>query len=581
MLKKFKKNKSSEAAEAQPQPQQAEQQPVVDTKTDDNPNKLRTLVGKGKKESVLVDTQQEKSKIKKRKARSPITTIKQKIPIKSKEKFILNVGDEGAILTHVKETELIKRIFVSSPSTPEFREYVDQHPQADIYILVDVLDQTYIQHNLPPVSSMNVGKLVKKKLEKDFDEQDIQSALQLGRETKGRKDWRYLFVSLRNTAPFSDWMDVVAEFSNHFAGIYLLPLETQNLLIGMQKLIPEDKRTKTKWQVLVSHNRVGGFRQIVFQEGKVVFTRIAQPLGGLAPDVIAGNIEQQTLNTIEYVRRLGFETDDGLEIYTISSQEVKDSLSNNAFPTEHIYCYTPHELAIAFNIPSAAQINDRFGDVIIAMHFIAQKKKVLRLFNRYTESLQKIELINKLSKAAVVVFGLAMLGQSIYSIWNIFSLSGEIDKTKTELAKNKSELDETLRSQSVFADNPEAIIDIAELHEKLNQDITQPLTFTSQLANMNEESMVMSYFSMEIKPRKNKRDQIKSSVNSVFLNTNNASIDVVLDNIDQFENRFRKTFREYSVEISGTLDDTSLNFDLNKQSLSNVPINISLTGPQT
>ena len=196
-----------------------------------------------------------------------------------KRKFILTIGDEGTILVVTDGKNMLKRMFINSPASTEFKDVLAEYPKAPIYILVDVVDQAYIQHTLPPVSSLNIGKLVNRKLAKDFDASDLKAAIPLGREKSGRKDWNFLFVSVRNIPPFSDWVDVISNVPNKFGGIYLLPLEAMNYLKVLQKHYIDKNTQPSGWQIIVSHNRVGGFRQIVFRNNKIVFTRIAQPIG--------------------------------------------------------------------------------------------------------------------------------------------------------------------------------------------------------------------------------------------------------------------------------------------------------------
>ncbi len=289
----------------------------------------------------------------------------------NKNLFILSVGDEGAILTHVVGGRIESRHFAKTPSECDFAKTLQQHANVDITILLDVLDQSYIQHTLPPVNSINAQKLIQRKLEKDYSKSDLKSSILLGRDKSGKKEWHYLLASTRFTAPLTDWLDYLDMVPNRLRSICLLPIEWSSILHDILKARQKNGHTvrDDSWHIVVSHQRVGGFRQMVFKKNKVIFTRITQPVGGSDPEIIAGNIEQETLNTIEYIRRLGYKDEYPLNLFYITSEKVKNKLSSRTFPNIGFEKYTPHELVEQIGMPDADTPSDRFGDVLAAVHF--------------------------------------------------------------------------------------------------------------------------------------------------------------------------------------------------------------------
>ena len=240
---------------------------------------------------------------------------------------MLFVGDEGAILVYIKGNTVINRQFVpdaSDQNLAELRDTIDDDPKAPIVMVIDSMDQTYIQQTLPPVSSFSVKKLIKRRLDRDFGANDIKGAIVLGREQAGRKDWNFLMVSLERSPQINLWLDFVSDLPNRFQGIYLVSIETEIMLKNLEQAMGVPKTgTGSKWKFFVSHNKVGGFRQVILRNGRIIFTRLAQPIGESTPEVIAGNIEQEMLTTIEYMKRLSFDPNDGLDIYVIASEGVK------------------------------------------------------------------------------------------------------------------------------------------------------------------------------------------------------------------------------------------------------------------
>ena len=140
---------------------------------------------------------------------------------KAKSGFILSVGDEGAILSHFDKGLLLNRVFVDSPFSPDIKlmkKLFELYPRLPITIYVDIIEQTYVHNHLPPLSASAVKKQAIKKLAKDFQPNDLSNFVALGREKEGRKDWKYLFISLANTEPFSNWIELVMEQKNNLTG---------------------------------------------------------------------------------------------------------------------------------------------------------------------------------------------------------------------------------------------------------------------------------------------------------------------------------------------------------------------------
>src|SRR5690606_17941331 len=112
--------------------------------------------------------------------------------------------------------------------------------------------------------------------------------------------------------------------------------------------------------------------------GRIIFTRLAQPVGESSAEVIAGSIEQEMLSTIEYMKRLSFSPQTGkLDIYIVASSNIKAAIDAKRFNATTFQILTPFEVAQHLKIEGAAQPTDQFGDVIMAALIGASKKHVL------------------------------------------------------------------------------------------------------------------------------------------------------------------------------------------------------------
>lgn len=507
-------------------------------------------------------------------------TIKN-ILSKEKGKLILSVGDEGAILTCMEGKRMAKRVFAESPSSQELLDVISNWKDSPIYILVDVVDQAYVSHSIPPVSRINMSKLISKKLERDFEESDIKAALSLGRDKDGgKKDWNYMLISARNAPPLSEWINVAAELPNPFGGIYFLPLESTPYLQDIKNAVGGSK--STPWHILVSHNRIGGFRQVVFKDGKLIFTRIVQPIGGRTADVVAGNIEQETLNTIEYIRRLGFNEDKNLDVFIIASREVKDVLDESAFPSNSTVVITPRELAEKLGLENAAEPKDQFGDVVAAAYFANRRNHILKFFTEYTKSINKLYQMAIAARAVGAVLFFAILFSAISGVGKYGDLKEKIKIAEQNKIKAEEEFAEAEKSMKNFKENPEKIADISSLNKKILIYQTLPIQFLSDYATIKGFNTQVETIKIELRRENGQNSFMTSSFGIGFL-SDGGQLEQLFDDIELFAGDVRRKFSDYEVSFSGLPQKSEVKLNIaetsEKSSTSNIVLVIK--GPKT
>ncbi|MFZ4125089.1 MAG: hypothetical protein ACOYJ2_03335 [Rickettsiales bacterium] len=402
------------------------------------------------------------------------------------ERFVLLIGDEGAILVYTKGKRVQRRLFAPSPQ-PEHSKAITElmaaHPKVPVRILVDSIDQQYVRHALPPVSALSISKLVQRRLNRDFPPEDIKGALQIGRDRTGRKEWNYLLISLANTAQIQAWMEVMIEQPNQLLGVYLVPVETQNYYSAIAAAIPQRsyEGTRAIWKLLVTHNKVGGFRQVVLKDGKLSFTRLAQSMDDAIPAVVAGNIEQEILNTMEYLRRLGYTDPATLEIITVAAQEVKDALDLKRFNAAGAYAVAPLEVAELLGLEQAALSADRYGDVVMATHFATVSKPTLKFMSKYGKQIEQFYQIRLAAKIAGSLLVALMVLSSLDNIVTYFLDSGEsqtITDKQAQIQTQIAEVQEGLTKVDDGTSIKSAVVAAADVFKVYQYD---PLEFVQKL----------------------------------------------------------------------------------------------------
>ena len=410
-------------------------------------------------------------------------------------RFVLLVGDEGGILVYMQGKKMVRRLFAPSPQkdhTAGIAELMRNHPKVPLYILADVLDQQYVRQNFPPVSSFSVSGLVKRRLERDFQPEDLKGSLPLGREKTGRKEWSFLLIALASTPLIQQWLERVMELPNEFRGVYLTPVEGQHYLPVLRRYLPNPV-PQAPWQLLVTHNKVSGFRQIVLNEGKLVFSRVTQAIDDAVAAVVAGNIEQEVLNTLEYLRRLGFQENNTLEMTVITSAEVREAFDAKRFGLASAVVATPLEVAEAAGLEQAALSADRFGDVVMAACFAQVRTPVLKFETKYGAKLSQLYLVRRVVLAGTALMGAALLFSAANDVATFFSNRSEADaqtRKKQALQAELVQVRKQIGTLDVDVAKKTAIVAGCDAYMKNRVD---PLQFVADIAtSMSKDKRVLS-----------------------------------------------------------------------------------------
>lgn len=411
---------------------------------------------------------------------------------KGSSKFVLLLGDDGAILVYMQGRTVVRRLFAPSAQPDHLMgitELMRAHPGVPLYILADVLDQQYIRHSFPPVSSMSVGGLVKRRLDRDFQAEDLKGSLPLGRDKGGRKEWNFLLIALANTPALQQWLETLVELPNELKGIYLLPVEAQNYIPALRKALGGET---LPWQLLVTHNKVSGFRQVVLRDGKLVFTRVSQAVDDSSAAVIAGNIEQEILNSIEYLRRLGLQENKTLDILVIAAQEVKEALDMNRFGAGQAQGLIPLEVADLLGLEQAALSADRFGDVVVATWFGTAKKRVMRMMTAYAENLAKLYMARRAMMAVAALVLVAGLGLSVMNLLSMLSLNSEAEQIRAGQGSINAQLADEQKKLDMIDKSVVYKAAVVAMQKAYAADAHSPLEFVKDLAPLLGNDIVVT-----------------------------------------------------------------------------------------
>lgn len=494
----------------------------------------------------------------------------------SGKKFVISIGDDGTVLTFLDKGKLVTKLFAASSSASDRREFntlLLKHPSVPISILLDSVEQTYSKQTLPAVSSFSIGKLVKRRLERDFAKTDITGAIPLGRDTKGRKDWQYMFVSTPTTPTILEWLDYFATLPNNLEGIYLLPIEMENVIGIVNKSLFKGDAERKNWQFIVTHNKTGGFRQTILNNDKVVFTRLIRPGRDSLPDIIAGNIEQEIVNTIDYLRRLGLSDDDAINIFVVVSQDLKNSLAATKIRGKPLLLFTPFEVTKMLNLDAAAGKDAKFVDVLLATIF-SVSKPILRLDNPRAKKKDNSLLVYKLAFAATVAIIPTLVLYSFFKIYGILSLHSKIKNAEDQKANIEKQWKSVKNTDQYNLDDANKITDAMTLRRKIIAERKLPTDLLQKLAEMNVDFIKLESFTWNYDKDYmaiGKPEKISAILNLNF-STKGGNIDEMLKNYDIMKTAFEKQYSDMAIDLSKLPD--KLSFDSKTE---NLPIQVKLS----
>ena len=296
--------------------------------------------------------------------------------------FILSVGDDNVVLTHFVNGQ-IKNAWIADPDPDlaheELGEALATDKKADIGILVDTLDQTYQQDDLPKVGFLDRRKIVNRHMALEFAGQNLRGAKLI--KENPNKTLTYQFVSIPNDGRLAGWINFVVSLPNELTGYFALATEAVTML---EQLTPEELEPVEEgnhWRHIIGVNVTGGFRQIIEKNGSMGFTRLTQaPPEDTPPPEFADNINRDFKATVTYIKRLGYVAGDTLDLVIITSPDIKESLSGLDWAdTRSVTVLTPLEAAEKLDLGSIGNEDQAFCDILYAAWLANQRQPALKL----------------------------------------------------------------------------------------------------------------------------------------------------------------------------------------------------------
>ncbi len=408
-------------------------------------------------------------------------------------RFILLIGDEGAILLRMAGNTVRDRCFAPSPAPEDLLEMeamLAESPRLPLLLLVDVLEQSFVKDTIPPVGMLDEASVLQRKLRTTFPDARIRGAKFLGRDKRSaRKDKEFLFVSVPETRLIAAWLEWARNARNPVRAIALLPLESLAMATALSNSL-HGKADRPDWTIMVSQHRTGGFRQIVVHKGQLVFSRLTQSLPhGASAAEIAATIDREHRLTMGYLRRMSFNDDQGLDIIVLGQPEVGPELVALGMPEHQVKMITPHDAAAMFKLKGVAEADDPYGEILHGAWVGQRRRPVLPLM---PDEIVHHQVAMMTTRAGYMVT-VAVIGWYSYQLVNTYLANLELaDQAELLLQislERTDELNHAIQVRGGYTVSAPEVTDTIALFDQLEAEVPSPLPMLAVLASKLDEGM--------------------------------------------------------------------------------------------
>lgn len=107
----------------------------------------------------------------------------------------------------------------------DFGAYVAKHTESLYYMLADVVEEDFLQENIPALRGKDRSSILQRKIAQRYRDSSLATAISLGiTQVGGRREEGILFASFANTQPFQPWLSVLRSHDARLVGVYSSPL---------------------------------------------------------------------------------------------------------------------------------------------------------------------------------------------------------------------------------------------------------------------------------------------------------------------------------------------------------------------
>jgi hypothetical protein len=394
--------------------------------------------------------------------------------------FVLSIGDDNVVLTRFVDGK-VANAWLGSPdpamAQEELGEALAEDSRGRLSVLIDTLDQSFKEEEIPRVGIFDRRRVLARHINMAFPGQSLRGARLI--EQTAKKTLVYEMASVPLEGRITGWLDFINSLPNEKGGIYTIATESVDLI---RELAPKDApeevaaadgaapEKKNHWRHLIGINVTGGLRQIIEKNGRLSLTRVTQaPPADTPPGDFADMIIRDFKATITYIRRLGYQVGEPLDVVVLTSAENKAVLEDLTWDgARSVSVYTPYEAGALLNLGSLGRPDQAHSDVLHAAWFVSKRKPSLPLsrsaaMGDTADDIREVAYFAAPYAAGLLVAG--FLGWTGWTGYELYETSVQNDVLSAQLSRLRASLsaeEKTMAAAPHLAGPMRNVIEVAD-----------------------------------------------------------------------------------------------------------------------
>lgn len=491
--------------------------------------------------------------------------------------FVITIGNETSILTLNRGKETLKYLFVDSiydiNSKEEIQKLFKKYSKEPIYIILDNIGQNYIRKKFPGISFFDTRSIANRKFNYEIPKGDLKQKRFLGRN-KATNEWEYMFISSPIDDYLQEWLNIIESSQNILYGIYMLPLETENILkILYKKIYDKNKKKHPKWCILTLENQISNFREIIFQDGKLLFTRVLT----FSEDnqSFIDEFKKNIIRTVDYLKRFSEKFDPEELVNFVFTDKNKKEVLESVDP-EKIKVFSNLELGNFLEVKNFTKFQPANCDLII-QKFICHNRKVAVFSNKEMNSLKTVSATINFMKFIRIASVFLLLFSIGFNFFYTNKNKKKINNIKVEIKNKKFKVEESKRKSIKDSSiNIDDVLDSVTVYGEITKSYISPFASIMTFSNMAQDLIIINMIKWKIKnfDKQILAEQIYKyniNIDGVIINKS-GKIDDLFKVYDNFEKKIKETFSKANITLSSL--PKNINFNISYFSF---PIKIEIS----
>jgi hypothetical protein len=380
----------------------------------------------------------------------------------------------------------------------ELGEALAEDPKGRISVIIDTLDQSFKEDEIPRVGVLDRRKVLARQINMAFPGANLRGA-RLVTQTE-KKTLIYEFASVPLDGRIPAWLEFLDSRPNDKGGIYAIAPENADMLAALGPKDAAVEEGKTLWRHMICVNVTGGLRQIIEKNGRLCLTRLTQaPPPETPPAEFADMILRDFKATITYIRRLGYQVGDALDLVVLTTAENKAVLEDLAWDcARSVSVYTPYEAGAVLGLGSIGREDQAYSDVLHAAWFAFKRRPKLPLTRSLAMGDTKDDLRELAYFVSPYVAGIAaaaLIGWAGWTGYQLYQFKTDNQQLEIRLSQAQAALTQARAKVGGLPYEPARVRNVIDVDNSLNSgsiDFTPVLQGVAQALQSDAVVLKMS-----------------------------------------------------------------------------------------